>query len=95
MGDGAGLTVRGRAQRPLRTVSLFASFGGALHSDGLRVRTKTGDSRTIVVPIEARAVLEVHGKQQAEFRRHFGPDYRTNLDLIFCTPEGSLLNPDS
>jgi integrase len=57
--------------------------------------TKTGDFRTIVVPPEALQALEAHRKQQDEFRRQFGPNYPTDLDLIFCNPDGTPLKPDS
>src|SRR5712671_4013737 len=33
--------------------------------------------------------------RQQEFRRQFGPDYRTDLDLIFANPDGTPLKPDS
>jgi integrase len=37
----------------------------------------------------------VHRKCQDEFRAQFGPDYRSDLDLIFANPDGSPLKPDS
>ena len=57
--------------------------------------TKTGDFRTIVVPPEGLEALGTHRKQQDEFRRQYGPDYRTDLDLIFCNQDGTPLKPDS
>jgi len=39
--------------------------------------------------------LEAHRKRQDEFRQQFGPDYRTDLDLIFANPHGTPLKPDS
>jgi site-specific recombinase XerD len=41
------------------------------------------------------AALEEHRKRQDEFRKQFGPAYRSDLDLIFCDPDGSPLKPDS
>jgi integrase len=38
---------------------------------------------------------EAHRKHQDEFRIQFGPDYRGDLDLIFSTPDGTPLKPDS
>jgi len=57
--------------------------------------TKTETPRTLVIPKEALEALEVHRKQQDRFRRQFGPDYRSDLNLIFCQPDGSPLKPDS
>jgi integrase len=34
-------------------------------------------------------------KRQQEFRQHYGPDYRSDLDLIFANPDGTPLKPDS
>jgi integrase len=39
--------------------------------------------------------LETHRLRQDEFRRQFGPDYRSDLDLIFANPDGSPLMPNS
>ena len=49
----------------------------------------------MTVPESALATLELHRKQQDEFRRQFGPDYKTDLDLIFANPDGTPLQPDS
>jgi integrase len=57
--------------------------------------TKTEDIRVIGLGAEALAALETHRKQQSEFRVKFGPKYRTDLDLIFCNPDGTPLKPDS
>jgi len=40
-------------------------------------------------------VIEALRERQAEFRRQFGSDYRTDLDLVFCNPDGTALKPDS
>lgn len=57
--------------------------------------TKTEDIRVIGLGTEALAALEVHRKQQDEFREKFGPTYRKDLDLIFCNPDGTPLKPNS
>jgi integrase len=57
--------------------------------------TKTEDIRVLALPADALAALEIHRKRQDEFRRQFGPGYRTDLDLIFCNPDGSPLKPNS
>jgi hypothetical protein len=41
------------------------------------------------------SVLQEHRENQRKNRDHFGPDYRTDLDLIFATSDGSFLKPDS
>ena len=41
------------------------------------------------------AALDAHRLRQDEFRRQFGPDYRSDLDLIFADTDGSPLRPDS
>ena len=41
------------------------------------------------------AVLARHRERQAEFRRQFGPAYRSDLDLIFANPDGTPLMPNS
>ena len=46
-------------------------------------------------PASAVHALEVHREEQAQFRKQFGPDYQTDLDLVFCNPDGSPLKPDS
>jgi integrase len=57
--------------------------------------TKTEKPRAIRIPETALPALEAHRKQQDEFRRQFGADYRSDLDLIFASPEGTPLKPDS
>jgi integrase len=57
--------------------------------------TKTEKPRDVKVPESALAALEIHRKRQEEFRRQFGPDYRTDLDLIFANPDGTPLRPNS
>jgi hypothetical protein len=57
--------------------------------------TKTDEPRVDKIPEETLPKLEAHRKRQDEFRVQFGPDYRTDLDLIFANPDGSPLRPDS
>ena len=57
--------------------------------------TKTDRPRDVKVPESALAALETHRKQQDEFRRQFGSDYRADLDLIFANPDGTPLRPNS
>jgi integrase len=57
---------------------------------------KTEESvRVVSLPASACNALDVHRKQQQEFRQQYGSDYRTDLDLIFANPDGSPLKPDS
>jgi len=57
--------------------------------------TKSGRPRRIELPGSALTALDAHRQRQDEFRRKFGPDYRTDLNLIFANPDGTLLKPDS
>jgi len=57
--------------------------------------TKTEVPRTVGMSADALAALDEHRKKQDQFRKQFGPDYRVDLDLVFCNPNGSPLNPDS
>jgi integrase len=62
----------------------------------LRVKpTKTEKPREISLPKSAIEVLRIHRGRQAENRRLFGPDYRDDLNLVFATPEGAYLKPDT
>jgi integrase len=71
--------------------SLTQTRGGVLQFKD----TKTEKPRVVVLPQSAVAALETHRKQQDEFRRQFGSDYRTDLDLVFANPDGTPLKPDS
>jgi integrase len=58
--------------------------------------TKTEDSvRPVSLPQSTLAALDTHRKQQDAWRQQFGPDYRTDLDLIFANLDGTPLRPDS
>lgn len=51
--------------------------------------------RTITIPVSTKIVLDEHRQTQEKCRRQFGPDYRADLDLVFCNPDGSPVRPDS
>ena len=57
--------------------------------------TKTEEPRKVELPPSMPGCLEAHRLRQDEFRRQFGPDYRSDLDLIFANPDGSPLMPNS
>lgn len=62
----------------------------------LRVKpTKSEKPRVISLPASAIAMLRDHRSRQSENRRLFGSDYRDDLNLVFCTPSGEYLKPDS
>ncbi len=64
--------------------------------DGLQFKdTKTDNPHPVKIPASALAALEAHRLRQDEFRKQFGPDYRSDLDLIFANPDGTPLKPDS
>jgi integrase len=64
--------------------------------DGLVFKsTKTEEPRKVELPPSTIACLEAHRLRQNAFRRQFGPDYRSELDLIFANPDGSPLMPNS
>ena len=57
--------------------------------------TKTEEPRKVELPPSMIACLDAHRLRQDEFRRQFGQDYRSDLDLIFANPDGSPLMPNS
>jgi len=57
--------------------------------------TKSEKPRPVVLPESAVTALAAHRQQQDEFKRQFGPDYRSDLDLVFANPDGTPLKPDS
>jgi integrase len=57
--------------------------------------TKSERPRVVKIPESTLATLEAHRKRQSKFLHQFGPDYRTDLDLIFANPDGTPLKPDS
>jgi integrase len=63
---------------------------------GLRIKpTKSEEPRDFVVPELAIGELARHLAEQKRIREMFGADYRTDLDLVFCGPDGDYLKPDS
>jgi integrase len=63
---------------------------------GLRVKeTKGRNVRMVTLPHDAIKALERIKAQQDERRRMFGADYRGDLDLVFCHPDGSYIRPDT
>ncbi len=64
--------------------------------DGLIYKSpKGGRVRVVRLPGPALSVLGRRRAGQATFRAQFGPDYRADLDLIFCQPDGSEWRPDT
>lgn len=61
----------------------------------LKVPKTAAGYRIITIPRSTLLVLDQHRKNQAVYRGQFGPDYRTDLDLIVCQPNGDFLRPDS
>lgn len=57
--------------------------------------TKTYEPRKVALPPSMVTCLDAHRQRQDEFRRQFGPDYSSDLDLIFANPDGSPLMPNS
>jgi len=60
------------------------------------VNTKTKErTRTISLPFSLVELLRFQLERQQESRRLFGPDYRVELDLVFCNPQGDFLKPNN
>jgi integrase len=57
--------------------------------------TKADNPHVVAMPASILGPLEEHRAKQDGLRHQFGPDYRTDLDLIFANPDGSPLKPDS
>lgn len=51
--------------------------------------------RTLTLPESTLKLLADHRQAQTVARLQFGPDYRTDLDLIICNADGEPLKPDS
>jgi integrase len=56
--------------------------------------TKNGKSRRIEVDSSVLDVLRDHQREQEEHRALYGPDYRSDLNLVFCRPDGYYYSPD-
>jgi integrase len=60
---------------------------------GLRVkRPKNGKTRTFQLPQSAVTALKFQRESQVQHRKMFGADYK-DLQLVFCQPDGSYLDP--
>ena len=57
--------------------------------------TKTERPRRVNMPESILAALKQYRQEQEKFRQKFGPDYRSDLDLIFANPDGTPLKPDT
>ena len=57
--------------------------------------TKTERPRRVNLPESVVAALALHRQEQNKFRQQFGPNYRSDLDLIFGNPDGTPLKPDT
>lgn len=57
--------------------------------------TKTRQARVVTLPASIMEYLRLHRQAQAENRALFGPDYRSDMDLIFANPAGDYLLPRS
>lgn len=63
---------------------------------GLRIKPpKNGKTRRLTLPAAAVDVLREHKQTQARNRRLFGADYNAALDLVFCSPAGDYLKPNT
>jgi integrase len=63
---------------------------------GLRVKeTKGRNIRTMPLPQDAIEALQRVKAKQGETQKMFGPDYRSDLDLVFCHPDGAHIRPDT
>jgi integrase len=63
---------------------------------GLYVKqTKGNNIRTIPLPQDARDALRRVKAAQEENRALYGASYRSDLDLVFCHPDGSYIRPDT
>jgi integrase len=56
---------------------------------------KNRQARTVTVPASLIEYLKLHREQQQHEREMFGSDYRADLDLIFCLPDGNYRKPDT
>ena len=64
--------------------------------DGLTFKSTTTETpRRIELPPARMPLLARHRERQDEFRRQYGPGYRSDLDLIIANPDGTPLKPDS
>jgi integrase len=63
---------------------------------GLRLKeTKGRNIRRVTLPRDAIDALQRVKAAQDEGRPMYGPDYRADLDLVFCQPDGNYIRPDT
>jgi integrase len=63
---------------------------------GLRLKTpKNGKPRRLTLPAAAVDALKAHKRAQGRNRRLFGEGYRADLDLVFASPAGDYLKPNT
>ncbi len=63
---------------------------------GLRVKSpKSGKARKLTLPSAAVETLQAHRHEQERLRQSFGADYRKDLDLVFSSPSGEHLKPNT
>lgn len=58
-------------------------------------KRRTDQPGSSCFPTRQIIAIEAHRQAQSAFRRQFGRDYRTDLDLIFAEPDGNPLKQDS
>lgn len=79
---------------PLWRVTIARSLSQT--KQGLEFKsTKTDNPHVVTLPQEIIPTIEAHQSRQDEFRKQFGPDYRSEFDLIFANPDGTPFKPDS
>ena len=79
---------------PMRMITVSKSLEQT--KAGLRVKsTKSEKPRPISIPQSAIDILKTIRAGQEHNRQMFGADYRSDLELVFCSPDGHYLKPDS
>jgi integrase len=75
--------------------TLYVSKSLEETKQGLRAKsTKSGKPRRFPIGPDVLAVLRDHQQEQDNQRALFGADYRTDLNLVFCRPDGYYYSPD-
>lgn len=67
------------------------------HDDGtvFLKPTKTRSERRVQLSMATLAYLDIHREKQRQDARLMGKDYRADLDLIVCAPDGDFLKPQT
>src|ERR1700683_2919290 len=61
---------------------------------GLRIKeTKGRNVRTVTLPVAAIDALKRVRASQDKNRELFGPDYQSDLNLVFCYADGNYIRP--